>query len=72
MGQAILHVHTTFSDGLATVEEILDHVEQHSEVDIVGFTDHDDVRAYWQALRWVEENVRFALPHELRRDLRAD
>jgi predicted metal-dependent phosphoesterase TrpH len=54
VGQAILHIHTTYSDGLATVEQILDHVEQHSEVDVVGFTDHDDVRAYWQALRWVE------------------
>lgn len=56
MGQAILHIHTTFSDGLATVDEILDEVEHHSNVDIVGFTDHDDVRAYEQALRWVEQH----------------
>lgn len=52
MGQAILHIHTAYSDGLATVNEILDEVERNSEVDVVGFTDHDDVRAYEQALRW--------------------
>jgi PHP domain len=56
LGQAILHIHTTYSDGLATVEEILDEVEANSEVDVIGFTDHDDVRAYWDALRWVEKH----------------
>lgn len=54
MGQAILHIHTTYSDGLASVDQILEHVERQSEVDLIGFTDHDDVRAYWQAVRWVE------------------
>ncbi|HWP29518.1 MAG TPA: PHP-associated domain-containing protein [Chloroflexota bacterium] len=52
MGKAILHIHTTFSDGLATVDEILDKVEAESDIDIVGFTDHDDVRAYAAALDW--------------------
>ena len=52
MGQAILHVHTTLSDGTATVEEILDAVERDGEVDVVGFTDHDDARAFEAALRW--------------------
>jgi predicted metal-dependent phosphoesterase TrpH len=52
VGQAILHIHTTYSDGLATVDEILDRVEADGQVDVVGFTDHDDVRAYEHALRW--------------------
>ena len=52
MGKAILHIHTTFSDGMATVDEILDAVEATSDVDIVGFTDHDDVRAYAAAVGW--------------------
>jgi predicted metal-dependent phosphoesterase TrpH len=56
LGKAILHIHSTFSDGLATVDEILDLVEASSDVDIVGFTDHDDVRAYRQARRWVERH----------------
>lgn len=52
MGQAILHVHSTFSDGIPTVDEIMDYLETHSEIDVVGFTDHDDVRAYAAALDW--------------------
>jgi hypothetical protein len=52
VGKAILHVHSTFSDGVATVEEILDEVEAHSDVDVVGFTDHDDVRAFAAASAW--------------------
>lgn len=52
MGQAILHVHTTFSDGTATVEELLDDADRHGEIDVVGITDHDDTRAFERALRW--------------------
>ena len=52
MGQAILHVHTTFSDGTATIEEILDAADRHGEIDVVGITDHDDTRAFERALQW--------------------
>ena len=52
MGQALLHIHTSYSDGLASVDQILDEVEHNGDVDIVGFTDHDDIRAYERALRW--------------------
>lgn len=52
MGQAILHIHTTYSDGTATVEEILDDADRHGEIDVVGITDHDDTQAYARALRW--------------------
>lgn len=54
MGQAILHVHTTYSDGTATVEEILDDANRHGAVDVVGIADHDDTRAFERALRWKE------------------
>ncbi|MFN0072027.1 MAG: hypothetical protein ACKVVP_11130 [Chloroflexota bacterium] len=52
MGKAILHVHSTFSDGEPTVAEILDEVERNSDIDIVGLTDHDDVRSYAAAVDW--------------------
>jgi predicted metal-dependent phosphoesterase TrpH len=52
VGQAVLHVHTTFSDGTATVEAILDDADRHDEIDIIGITDHDDTRAFARALRW--------------------
>lgn len=56
MGQAILHVHSTFSDGIPTVAQIMEYLESNSEVDVVGFTDHDDVRAYAAALDWKARN----------------
>ena len=56
-GQAILHIHTSFSDGTATVEEILDEVEANSgEVYVVGFTHHDDVRSFFDAVRWKQNH----------------
>jgi hypothetical protein len=55
VGQAILHLHTTFSDGTAAVEEILDDAERRGDVDIVGVTDHDDAQAFERALRWKAE-----------------
>lgn len=52
MGKAVLHIHSTYSDGLATVDEVLAELEYHSDVDVVSFTDHDDVRAFYRALEW--------------------
>ena len=52
MGRAILHIHTTFSDGTATVEEILDDADRHGDIDVVAITDHDDTQAFAQALVW--------------------
>ena len=52
VGRAILHLHSTFSDGLATVDELLDEVEQHGDIDILGITDHDDCRSFAAALQW--------------------
>jgi hypothetical protein len=52
VGQAILHIHTSYSDGTATVEEILDDADRHGEIDVVGITDHDDTQAFERALGW--------------------
>jgi predicted metal-dependent phosphoesterase TrpH len=52
MGQAVLHIHTTFSDGTATVEEILDDADRRGDIDVVGITDHDDTQAFARALAW--------------------
>jgi predicted metal-dependent phosphoesterase TrpH len=52
VGQAILHLHTTYSDGTATVEQILDDADRHGEIDVVGITDHDDTRAFERGLGW--------------------
>lgn len=52
MGKAVLHIHSTYSDGLANVSEILDELERNSDIDVVGFTDHDDVRSFFHASEW--------------------
>lgn len=43
MGKADLHIHTTVSDGLASVEALLTHVAG-LDLDIVAITDHEDIR----------------------------
>jgi predicted metal-dependent phosphoesterase TrpH len=41
MGKADLHIHSDYSDGMATVEEILEHVEYKTDLDLIAITDHD-------------------------------
>ncbi len=48
-GLADLHVHTQASDGIASVYEILDYVEQRTSLDIVAITDHDTIRGALEA-----------------------
>lgn len=43
MGIADLHTHTNLSDGMMTVEQLLEHVERHTDIDVLAVTDHDDV-----------------------------
>jgi predicted metal-dependent phosphoesterase TrpH len=40
-GQSDLHIHTRASDGLLEVDELLAHVEQHTDLDVIAVTDHD-------------------------------
>lgn len=41
MGKADIHIHTTHSDGLATVEQVLEFVEHETDLDLIAITDHD-------------------------------
>jgi hypothetical protein len=50
--RADLHMHTTASDGYATVREILDHVAQLGTLDVIAITDHDTM----EASLWAYEN----------------
>jgi hypothetical protein len=52
LGTAILHLHSSFSDGMSTVDELLDEVEANSTIDILGITDHDDCRSFAAAMDW--------------------
>ena len=41
MGKADIHIHTTHSDGMATVEQVLDYCENETDLDLIAITDHD-------------------------------
>lgn len=49
LGKADLHMHTTASDGMGTVEEVLDWVENMTDLDVIAVTDHDEIRGAWAA-----------------------
>jgi predicted metal-dependent phosphoesterase TrpH len=49
LGQADLHLHSAVGDGLATVQQILDHVERNTDLDLIAITDHDDVQGALEA-----------------------
>ena len=44
-GRADLHIHTTASDGTATAIAILDHVQRHTDLDVIAITDHERIDA---------------------------
>jgi predicted metal-dependent phosphoesterase TrpH len=49
MGKADLHIHTTWGDGTASVRQIMDYVAAETDLDVIAITDHDDLRAGWEA-----------------------
>ncbi|HYP41417.1 MAG TPA: PHP-associated domain-containing protein [Chloroflexia bacterium] len=54
IGKADLHMHTALGDGLASVQQIFDYVENYTDLDIIAITDHDDIRGAMQALELIE------------------
>ena len=42
-GKADMHLHSLYSDGTASVAEILAHVESRTDLDVVAITDHERV-----------------------------
>jgi predicted metal-dependent phosphoesterase TrpH len=48
-GLADLHMHTAYSDGTGTVEEVLDFAEKHTSLDVVAITDHDTIEGALRA-----------------------
>jgi predicted metal-dependent phosphoesterase TrpH len=62
MAKADLHIHTWHSDGMADVPVLLEYVEEHTDLDIIGIVDHDDVRGALAAReRWTKVRFRFGL-----------
>lgn len=42
-GRADMHIHSLYSDGTASVAQILEHVEQHTDLDVIAITDHERI-----------------------------
>lgn len=38
-----MHVHSLYSDGTASVADILDHVEERTDLDVLAITDHERI-----------------------------
>jgi predicted metal-dependent phosphoesterase TrpH len=43
LGKADMHLHTLYSDGTASVQAVLDHVEQATDLDVIAITDHERI-----------------------------
>ena len=44
-GRADLHIHTNVSDGINSVQEVLDYVAYSGDLDVIAITDHDRIEA---------------------------
>jgi predicted metal-dependent phosphoesterase TrpH len=50
-GKADLHIHTTYSDGTASVREVLAHVAAGTDLRLIAITDHDAITGALEAWR---------------------
>jgi anti-anti-sigma factor len=54
LSRADLHVHTTFSDGVATPEDVLNYYALHTGCTVLAITDHDTIDGALHAIRHAE------------------
>lgn len=45
IGQADMHIHSMASDGTASAAQILDHVENRTDLDVIAISDHERIEA---------------------------
>jgi predicted metal-dependent phosphoesterase TrpH len=59
-GKADLHMHSTYSDGCGTIEEILNYVQTQTDLDVIAITDHDVIEGSLRARDlWMNGSYRF-------------
>src|SRR5690348_11086510 len=49
LGKADLHMHSTYSDGIGTIEQILNYVQRKTDLDVIAITDHDVIEGSLRA-----------------------
>src|ERR1700730_6254244 len=59
-GRADLHMHSTYSDVIATIEQILHHTQHNTNLSVIALTDHDVIEGSLRARDlWAKGNYRF-------------
>jgi hypothetical protein len=53
--KADLHIHSKLGDGTATVKEILDYVQNYTDLKVISITDHDNFESAEVAKKWMEQ-----------------
>lgn len=62
LGKADLHIHSCHSDGRPTIPEILEYVENRTDLDVIAITDHDTMAGAFEARDLVaKKKYRFEL-----------
>ncbi|MGE5618422.1 MAG: PHP-associated domain-containing protein [Sphingomonadaceae bacterium] len=56
MGKADLHIHSSVSDGMASVPDIMHYVQENTDLDLIAIADHDQVDGALQAAEWVKSH----------------
>ena len=60
LGRADLHMHSTYSDGLGTIQQVLNYAERQTNLDVIALTDHDVIEGALRARDlWAKGNYRF-------------
>jgi predicted metal-dependent phosphoesterase TrpH len=60
LSRADLHIHSTYSDGIPTIEQILHHTERHTNLDVIAITDHNVIDGSLRARDlWARASYRF-------------
>ena len=55
VGRADMHIHSIASDGTASAAEILDYVENHTDLDVIAIADHERIEAALECRRLARE-----------------
>ena len=68
MDKADLHIHSNYSDGSDSIEELLKNITQN-EIKIFALTDHDTIDGCKEMLKRLNQNIKFIPSIELTCDL---
>ncbi len=62
LGKADLHIHSNYSDAKPSIQEILDYVEEKTDLDVIAITDHDTIEGALEAVNLMKKKkYRFEL-----------